>query len=407
MTTMRLLAGRYRLDTEIGRGSMGTVWDAYDETLRRRVAIKEVNFPAGIPMAEIDILADRTLREARAIAALSHPHVITLFDILMLPDGPVIVMELMIARSLADILQSNGPLSVRDAAVIGQAVASGLVAAHGAGITHRDVKPANVLISDDGQIKLTDFGIARAAGEQTLTATGMLLGSPAYISPEVASGRPATPSADAWGLGALLFAMLEGRPPFDRGKPIETMTAVVSEPAPPHPHSGMLGPVIDGLLTKDPGLRMPMDTAEAALTEVARGAYFLPPSAPSVTTAPALLDSGTVSDSGPGTTSASSLSLPPAGPAMAPLLPPTLRPPTLPRPNLHSPSFQPPSGQSASWQSASLPPPPWSAAAAATLARLPTVASEHPRRRAGWAAVVLIVAAAMGFVAVIAIASFS
>lgn len=374
MTTTRLLAGRYRLDAEIGRGSMGTVWNAYDEILRRRVAIKEVNFPAGIPAAEADVLADRTLREARAIAALSHPHVITLFDILTLAGGPVIVMELMIARSLADILTAHGPLPIRDAATIGRAVASGLVSAHGAGITHRDVKPANVLIADDGRIKLTDFGIARAAGEQTLTATGMLLGSPAYISPEVASGRPATPSADAWGLGALLYAMVEGRPPFDRGKPMSTLAAVVSDPVPAHPHAGAIGPVIDGLLTKDPGARLPMARAEEALARVSAGAIYLPPAADA---AAGRADPG------------------PVAPAHAvPGRPP--EPPPQPRPPVNVSSAR------------SLPPPPWSAEAAATLARLPAVAPEPPRHRLAWAAAgALLLAAVVGFATVLTIARFA
>mgnify|MGYP001104597931 CR=1 FL=1 len=383
MTTTRLLAGRYRLDTEIGRGSMGTVWDAYDEILRRRVAIKEVNFPAGIPVAEADVLADRTLREARAIAALSHPHVITLFDILTLASGPVIVMELMIARSLADILKVHGPLSIRDAATIGQSVASGLVAAHGAGITHRDVKPANVLIADDGRIKLTDFGIARAAGEQTLTATGMLLGSPAYISPEVASGRPATPSADAWGLGALLFAMVEGGPPFDRGKPMATLAAVVSDPVPAHPHAGSIGPVIDGLLTKDPGARLPMVQAEAALAQVSGGAIYLPPAADPADTAAA----GTGPEPG--------IPEPGMRPDTAPGRPGRLLEPPAARPD-------PPARPS---PAPGLPPPPWSAEAAATLSRLPAVAPVPARWRAAWAAAgVLLLAAVAGFVAVLAIA---
>lgn len=376
MTTTRLLAGRYRLDAEIGRGSMGTVWNAYDEILRRRVAIKELNLPAGIPAAEAEVLADRTLREARAIAALSHPHVITLFDILTLASGPVIVMELMLARSLADIVTAHGPLSTRDAAVIGRAVASGLTAAHGAGITHRDVKPANVLIADDGRIKLTDFGIARAAGEQTLTATGMLLGSPAYIAPEVASGRPATPSADAWGLGALLYAMVEGHPPFDRGKPMATLAAVVSDPVPGHPHAGALGPVIDGLLAKDPGARMPMARAEEALAQVSGGAIYLPPAAPDAGGEPATRDAAPSTASPPASESH----------AVRPVAPPA----------------EPPAGSSSS---PGLPPPPWSASAAATLARLPAVAPAPSRRRTAWAAAVaLVLAATAGFVAVMAIA---
>jgi serine/threonine protein kinase len=386
MTTSRLIAGRYRLDTEIGRGSMGTVWNAHDEILRRRVAIKEVNFPAGIPAAEADVLADRTLREARAIAALSHPHVITLFDILTLAGGPVIVMELMIARSLAEILTAHGPLPVRDAATIGRAVASGLVAAHGAGITHRDVKPANVLIADDGRIKLTDFGIARAAGEQTLTATGMLLGSPAYISPEVAAGRPATPSADAWGLGALLFAAVEGRPPFDRGTPMATLGAVVSDPVPAHPHAGELGPVIDGLLAKDPGRRMPVGQAEVELARISGGAIYLPPAAPEAVRN--TVDEGGAVAAEAASDVSPSVSASGPGPAAAPRRPPASR-------------LTAPGGYRSS---PSLPPPPWSAEAAATLGRLPAVAPAPSRRWTGWvAAAVVLLAAAAGFIAVLTI----
>ena len=265
----RRLAGRYRLDSVIGKGSMGTVWAATDEVLHRQVAIKEIDFPVGIPAAERAQLEHRTLREARAIAALSNPYVITLFDILTLTNGPVIVMELLRARSLAEILRKVGRLPDGQAATVGVAVASGLLAAHAAGITHRDVKPGNVLICDDGRIKLTDFGIARSSGDQTMTATGLLLGSPAYIAPEVASGVPAGPISDAWSLGGLLFASVEGRPPFDQGTAIATLTSVVKDPVPPHPHSGRLGAVVSGLLVKTPSLRMRVDRALTIMRGIA------------------------------------------------------------------------------------------------------------------------------------------
>jgi serine/threonine protein kinase len=265
----RRLAGRYRLDSVIGKGSMGTVWAATDEVLHRQVAIKEIDFPVGIPAAERAQLEHRTLREARAIAALSNPYVITLFDILTLNNGPVIVMELLRARSLAEILRKVGRLPDGQAATVGVAVASGLLAAHAAGITHRDVKPGNVLICDDGRIKLTDFGIARSSGDQTMTATGLLLGSPAYIAPEVASGVPAGPISDAWSLGGLLFASVEGRPPFDQGTAIATLTSVVKDPVPPHPHSGRLGAVVSGLLVKTPSLRMRVDRALTIMRGIA------------------------------------------------------------------------------------------------------------------------------------------
>jgi serine/threonine protein kinase len=156
-----------------------------------------------------------------------------------------------------------------EAATIGLSVSAGLLAAHAAGIIHRDVKPGNVLICSDGRIKLTDFGIARSTGEQSITATGLLLGSPAFISPEVASGAPADPRTDAWGLGALLFACVQGVPPYDRGTPLATLTAVVQDPVPPHPRSGRLSGIIRGLLMKDPAARMSVAIAHQSLRHIA------------------------------------------------------------------------------------------------------------------------------------------
>ncbi len=257
----RSLVGRYRLESVIGKGAMGTVWVAYDDVVHRRVAIKEINLPTGMPAGEVQLVADRTMREARAIGALSHPHVITLYDILIVDGRPFIVMELLQAQSLAQLLSRQGRLPDGLAGTIGVAVAGGLLAAHQAGITHRDVKPGNVLVGTDGRVKLTDFGIARSNDEPAMTVTGLLLGSPAYISPEVASGQPASPTADAWGLGAMLFATVEGRPPFDRGDAIPTLTAVVADPVPPHPHSGRLAPIINGLLIKNPATRMTVGQA--------------------------------------------------------------------------------------------------------------------------------------------------
>ncbi len=265
----RVLGGRYRLERIVGRGAMGRVWAAHDLVLNRSVAIKEVDFPRGMPASEVDQLAERTMREARAVASVSDPHVVTIFDMLSLPHGPAIVMELLTARSLAEILNVDGPMDEVTAARVGVSVATGLMAAHSAGITHRDVKPGNVLVCDDGRIKLTDFGIARSAGEQTITASGLLLGSPAYISPEVAAGRPANAQSDAWGLGAMLFACVEGVPPFDRGTPMATLTAVVQEAVPPHPHSGRLSGIIRGLLVKDPATRMSVGTALQSMLPVA------------------------------------------------------------------------------------------------------------------------------------------
>ncbi|WP_246493018.1 serine/threonine-protein kinase [Crossiella cryophila] len=236
---------------------MGTVWSAHDEMLGRRVAVKEVRLPPGIPVAEADALRERTLREARAIAVLSHPNVITLYDVVRQDGEPFVVMELLPSLSLAELVREQGPLSTTQAAAIGDAVAAALEAAHRAGVTHRDVKPGNVLVGVDGQIKLTDFGIARSVSDHTLTSTGIMLGTPAFISPEVASGDPATPSADLWGLGATLFAALEARPPYDAdGDPLDTVTEVVHGEVPQVDAEHPLHPVIAGLMTKETGSRM-------------------------------------------------------------------------------------------------------------------------------------------------------
>ena len=232
------MAGRYRLDGVIGEGSMGTVWAATDEVLLRRVAIKQIKYPPGTPAVEVTHLQHRLLREARAVAALSHPNVITVYDVLTTESGPMIVMELLRSRPLTEIVRQQGRLSPQHTARIGAAVGSALATAHARGITHRDVKPANVLITDDGRVTLTDFGIARNTDEHTMTGTGLILGSPAYIAPEIARGQPIGPASDAWSLSALLFYCLEGRPPFDQGTAIATLYSVVKDPVPPHPHAG-------------------------------------------------------------------------------------------------------------------------------------------------------------------------
>ncbi len=358
-----MIGGRYRLDRVLGKGSMGTVWAAYDETLHRRVAIKEIYFPAGTPPNEAAALVERTLREARAIAQLSHPNVITLYDILTLPSGPVIVMEVLAARSLGEVLKEVGTLTEGQAATVGLAVAAGLGAAHAAGITHRDVKPGNVLIGGDGRIKLTDFGIARSAAENPMTATGLLLGSPAYIAPEVASGATAGPPADAWGLGALLFACVEGRPPFDRGNPINTLMSVVTDPLPQLQRAARIAPVIRGLLVKDPTRRLTLAQARAALLPLADDAaegrlIFRPAARP----APG---SGLPSTArppmppGPGHTSIPAADAPTERmrPVWAPGPSTQSRPPSSHRPATVSPM--------------PMPPPPWAADASRQLGALP------------------------------------
>ncbi|MGH3904187.1 MAG: protein kinase domain-containing protein [Pseudonocardiaceae bacterium] len=251
----RLVAGRYRLGAVLGRGAMGTVWSAHDEVLGRPVAVKEVLLPPGMPDAEADLLRERSLREARAIAALSHPNVVTLYDVVREDAAPFVVMELVASQSLAEVLRT-GPVPQQRVVAVGAAVAAALQAAHAAGITHRDVKPGNVLMAHDGRIKLTDFGIARNPADQTMTATGLMLGSPAYIAPEVASGGQVSPAADLWGLGATLYAAVEGKPPYDAGDPVMTVSSVVLGEVPRASCSGPLAEVIGGLMVKDPAARM-------------------------------------------------------------------------------------------------------------------------------------------------------
>jgi serine/threonine protein kinase len=269
MTTpeeQRRIGGRYLLSGKLGSGAMGTVWAAYDEVLRRRVAVKELRVPPGVPDQEASDMRERILREARAVGGLSHPNVITVFDVADAGGDPVVVMELVASRNLAEMITHQGALSAVQAAVVGYATAGGLRAAHRSGITHRDVKPGNVLIADDGRVKLTDFGIARNVADAPMTSVGLVLGSPAYIAPEVAAGQPVTPAADLWGLGATLFAAVEGRPPYDvGGDPVKTITEVVDGAVPRPRVHGPVGEVIAALMVKEPDGRMPLDEVRLRL----------------------------------------------------------------------------------------------------------------------------------------------
>ncbi len=260
-----LLAQRYRLLTEVGRGGMGTVWHARDEALGRDVAVKEVILPHGFSDEEREVQHKRTFREARTAARLSHPGVVAVYDVVEEDGRPWIVMELIRARSLEQIIKQDGPLPPRRAAEIGRQMLAALMAAHKAGILHRDVKPSNVLVIDEPFTRavLTDFGIARAQSDATLTQTGMLIGSPAYIAPERARGRPAVPASDLWSLGATLYAAVEGKAPFERSEAMASLVAVLTEEVPPPQHAGPLAPLIRGLLRKDADTRL--SAAEAAV----------------------------------------------------------------------------------------------------------------------------------------------
>ncbi|GHK03307.1 protein kinase [Streptomyces sp. Y2F8-2] len=267
----RVIAGRYRLLSPLGEGGMGTVWRARDEVLHREVAVKEVRAPAGLPSPEVQRMYTRLEREAWAAARVANRNVVTVYDVAHQDGRPWIVMELVRGIALSDLLDAEGPLSAQRAAHIGAEVLAALRAAHAAGVLHRDVKPANVLLANDGRVVLTDFGIAMVEGSSALTMTGEVIGSPEFLAPERALGRTPGPESDLWSLGVLLYAAVEGNSPFRHDTPLSTLRAVVDEELPPPRRAGPLAPVIEGLLRKDPAERIPADRAERDLRIVAAG----------------------------------------------------------------------------------------------------------------------------------------
>jgi serine/threonine protein kinase len=264
----RLLAGRYALREVLGRGGMGVVWLATDLRLERPVAVKEVTFALHLSDEERRVLRERTLREARTAARLDHPSVTSVYDVVEEDGRPWLVMELIESCSLQQVVDGQGPLPWPAVARIGLDVLAGLTAAHEAGVVHRDVKPANVLIAPDGRACLTDFGIATATGDPTITTTGAIIGSPAYMAPERAHGERPGPAADLWSLGATLWTAVEGQPAFARGEPMATLMAVVAEDLPQPANAGPLEPVLRGLLAKDPATRMTAEQARQGLQAV-------------------------------------------------------------------------------------------------------------------------------------------
>ncbi|MFK0152686.1 serine/threonine-protein kinase [Streptomyces sp. NPDC090493] len=267
----RVIAGRYRLLSPLGEGGMGTVWRARDEVLGRDVAVKEVRAPAGLPGSDVERMYARLEREAWAAARVANRNVVTVYDVAMEGGRPWIVMELIPGVSLADVLEAEGPMSPQRAAGVGAEVLSALRAAHAAGVLHRDVKPGNVLLSNDGRVVLTDFGIATVEGSSALTMTGEVIGSPEFLAPERALGRAFGPESDLWSLGVLLYAAVEGASPFRQDTPLSTLRAVVDEELPPPYRAGPLTPVIEGLLRKDPAARISAEAAERDLRLVAAG----------------------------------------------------------------------------------------------------------------------------------------
>ncbi len=263
----------------LGQGGMGTVWRGQDLLLQRPVAVKKVELPMHLPAVEREALRQRVLREARAAARVSHPRLVTIFDVVEEEGTVFLVQELVDAPTLKDVVTERGPMPPTEVARIGRQLVDGLAAAHANGVVHRDVKPSNVMVREDGSVKLADFGIASVHGDPQLTATGLVIGSPAYMAPEQATGGVITPAADLWSLGATLYFALEGVPPFGRADTLSTLTAVVNEPPRATVNAGGLSPLLDRLLVKDSATRAAHDEVVRLLDAVAT------PGAPTALTA--------------------------------------------------------------------------------------------------------------------------
>ncbi|OBF78681.1 serine/threonine protein kinase [Mycobacterium sp. 852002-51759_SCH5129042] len=272
MSSDRLIAGRYRLADPIGSGAMGVVWRASDVRLRRTVAVKQLLLAPGLTKAQALEAKMRAMREGRIAARLHHQNAVTVFDVAEEDGQPWLVMEYVDAQSLAALMRDKGPLEPREVARIGAKVAAAVAAAHDAGIVHRDVKPANILVADNGTVKITDFGISRAVGDVTVTSTGFLAGTPAYLSPEIARGEDPEPASDVFALGSTLYAAVEGAPPFGEGdNPLAVLHSVVSAKVPEPKRAESLGPVLMSLLAADGADRPTMREAQQALEAVADG----------------------------------------------------------------------------------------------------------------------------------------
>ncbi|MFC0032520.1 protein kinase [Micromonospora chaiyaphumensis] len=321
-----VIAGRYRLLDLVGRGGMGRVWRARDEMLHREVAVKQVVPPGWLAPHERDEVRGRTLREARATARLTHPNVVRVYDVVRVDGDPWLVMEYVPSRSLQEIIETDGPVDPRRAATIGLAVLAALRAAHEAGVLHRDVKPANVLLARDGRVLLTDFGLAAFdGGDGMTTRPGLVLGSPQYVAPERAAEGVSSVEADLWSLGATLHAAVEGRSPYARSTAMATLAALASQPPDPAPHAGPLAPVLVGLLRRDPRHRLGHDDAARLLAAATAPTVDVPgwPAAGAVppATAPGR-DGDHAAGSGSGWDSGGATAVPPPERAYPDVMPP-------------------------------------------------------------------------------------
>ncbi|GGS26275.1 serine/threonine protein kinase [Actinokineospora fastidiosa] len=267
----------------IGSGAMGVVWRARDERLERVIAIKQLIIRPGLTPAKTEEARRRAMREARIAARLHHRNAVALLDVAEHDGDPCLVMEFVNARSLSAVIAERGTLPPEQVAAIGSQVAAALAAAHAAGIVHRDVKPGNILLDDQGTVKITDFGISKATGDHTITTdTGVLAGTPAYLAPELARGQQPTTASDVFSLGSTLYHALEGTPPFGLNpNPLALLHAVANGDVKPPRNGGQLTSALMTLLRTDPAERPTMD--EAATTLAA-------PTAPMAVPSPTLLE---------------------------------------------------------------------------------------------------------------------
>jgi hypothetical protein len=263
----RVIGGRYECLELIGRGGMGEVWRARDTLLQRDVAVKRLVYGE-----HDDVTVGRSLREARLAARLNHPNAVGIYDVVIDQGLPCLVMELVAGRSLKEMIAQQGRLDPVAAARIGRQVAAALGVAHRAGIVHRDVKPANVLIAGDGTAKLTDFGIARDEGDAGLTSSATFIGTPNFLGPEIALGGDHSPASDVWALGALLYAAVEGEPPFSTdGNPLAILNRIANAEPPVPAHGGPLTDVIVEAMRRDPAGRPSAATIVRLLDDVVDG----------------------------------------------------------------------------------------------------------------------------------------
>ncbi|WHT17390.1 serine/threonine-protein kinase [Crossiella sp. CA-258035] len=273
--TGRLVGGRYRLAERLAAGGFGRVWRAYDETLRVPVAVKEVWLPPALSQEQHAERLTRAEREARNAAALrEHPNIVPVHDIVIEDDKPWLVMRLVAGRSLGERIKERRRLPVAEVREVATALLAALEAVHAARITHRDVKPANVMLAEGGEVLLTDFGIAVHEADPQVTESGMIIGTLEYLSPERAAGQAGAAPSDLFSLGVTLYRAVEGVSPFRREPPRSTLDAIRFEEPPPMRHAGELAPLITRLLTKDPvqrpsatEARQLLDPASTTLTD--------------------------------------------------------------------------------------------------------------------------------------------